>query len=106
MRRILTDAARRKQSQKRGGVRQRIRLDDVATLVPADDAPDDNLLALDDALSLLAGEDPAKAQLVKLRYFAGLTLEEASQALGISVATAKRHWIYARAWLYEKICDE
>jgi len=81
-------------------------MDDVATLAPADGAPDDDLLALDDALALLAVEDPPKAQLVKLRYFAGLTLEEAAEALGISVATAKRSWIYARAWLYGKIGGE
>ncbi len=106
MRRILTEAARRKQSQKRGGSSQRLRFEDVATVAETDEGSDGALLELDEALSLLAAEDPAKAQLVKLRYFAGLTLEEASEVLGISVATAKRHWIYARAWLYEKIGDE
>jgi RNA polymerase sigma factor (TIGR02999 family) len=106
MRRILIEGARHKQRQKRGGGRQRIQLDEAATLAPASDVSDNDLLALDDALALLATEDPRKAQLVKLRYFAGLSLEDAAQALGISVATAKRDWIYARAWLYGKLGDD
>ena len=68
-------------------------------------APDDDLLALDEALRKFAGEAPAKAELVKLHYFAGLPLEEAGRALGISHRTAKRHWAYARAWLYAAIRD-
>jgi RNA polymerase sigma factor (TIGR02999 family) len=103
MRRILIESARSKQSRKHGGPNQRIRLDDAATLLPADENSIVELLALHEALSLLEAEEPAKAQLVKLRYFAGLTLEEAAAALGISAATAKRHWIYARAWLYGKM---
>ena len=67
-------------------------------------APDD-LLALDEALRRLAAEEPGKAELVKLHYFAGLPLEEAGRALGIAHRTAKRHWAYARAWLYAAICD-
>jgi RNA polymerase sigma factor (TIGR02999 family) len=106
MRRILIEGARHKRRQKRGGDRRRIQLDEAATLAPSGDASDDDLLALDDALALLAIEDPRKAQLVKLRYFAGLTLEDAAGALGISVPTAKRDWIYARAWLYGKLGDE
>jgi RNA polymerase sigma factor (TIGR02999 family) len=106
MRRILTEAARSKRREKRGGNRRRVHLDDVATLAPVDDGSEEDLLALDEALALLAAEDPSKAQLVKLRYFAGLTLEESAQALGISVATVKRQWIYARAWLYGKLSDE
>ena len=69
------------------------------------EAPDDDLLALDEALAKLAHEEPAKAELVKLHYFAGLSLEEAGRALGVSHRTAKRHWAYARAWLYAAIRD-
>ena len=83
--------------RKHGGDRCRVELEsDVASLNPNDD-----LLALDDALARLAVERPAKAELVKLRYFAGLTLEEAAACLNISLATAKRHWVVARAWLYD-----
>ena len=103
MRRILVDAARHKSSQKRGGGYCRLNLDEAATVGPAEGGTNDDLLALDEALALLEIEEPAKAQLVKLRFFAGLTLEESAQTLGISLATAKRHWIYARAWLYGKI---
>jgi RNA polymerase sigma factor (TIGR02999 family) len=102
MRRILIDQARRKQSQKRGGGNQRVDLDAAALAAPAaEDARD--LLALDDALAQLEAEEPQKARLVKLRYFAGLSLADAAAALGISPATAKRHWIYARSWLYGKL---
>jgi RNA polymerase sigma factor (TIGR02999 family) len=101
MRRILVERARRRHTYKHGGARQRVNLEDVANADPGVDM--EHLLALDEALALLEAEDPRKAQLVKLRYFAGLTFEEAAHALGISVATAKRHWIYARAWLYGKM---
>lgn len=94
MRRILIDSARRKQAEKRGGGRVRQDLDHL----PAP-APDDELLALDEALGRLAAEDPVKARLVELRYFAGLTGEQAAAVLGISPSTADRHWAYARAWL-------
>jgi len=100
MRRILVEAARRKQRVKHGGGRKRIDLDEVPSA--ADDRPDE-LLALDDALSALAREDPAKAALVQLRYFAGLTLEEVAACQGISLATAKRRWVVARAWLYDAL---
>ena len=100
MRRILIDRAREKRSQKRGGGRKRLEIDaiDLATR-----ATPDQLLALDDALAKLAGEDPAAARLVELRYFAGLTVEEAGKALGLSTATAYRHWKYARAWLHSEL---
>jgi RNA polymerase sigma factor (TIGR02999 family) len=100
MRRILVEAARRKGRLKHGGGRRRIALEDA----PADlNRRADDLLALDDALAALAREDPAKADLVKLRYFAGLTLEEAAACRGISLATAKRHWAVARTWLYDAL---
>ena len=100
MRRILVDNARRKQTAKHGGGHRRRELDGVEV---AAGEPVDDLLALDEALTLLAAEDPAKAELVKLRYFAGLSTEEAAQVLGISVATAKRRWAYARAWLFRAV---
>jgi RNA polymerase sigma factor (TIGR02999 family) len=102
MRRILIDQARRKRRPKHGGGLGRISLDEALCL---GDAPDDDLLALDEALEQLAREEPAKAELVKLHYFAGLSLEEAGRALGISHRTAKRHWAYTRAWLYAAIRD-
>jgi RNA polymerase sigma factor (TIGR02999 family) len=101
MRRILIDRARRKRRPKHGGGRTRVSLDEALCLR---ETPDD-LLALDEALQQLARQEPAKAELVKLHYFAGLSLEEAGRALGISHRTAKRHWAYARAWLYAAICD-
>jgi RNA polymerase sigma factor (TIGR02999 family) len=100
MRRILIESARRKQSQKRGGHRQRLTLDSGA-LVSSE--PDEDVLALDEALRRLESEQPVKAQLVKLRYFAGLTQAQAAQSLGISVTTADRYWAYARAWLHQEI---
>jgi RNA polymerase sigma factor (TIGR02999 family) len=98
MRRILIDRARRKQTQKRGGGMRRQDLDAVAA--PEDD---DELLALDEALERLAAKDPEKARLVELRYFAGLTGEQAAEVLGISPSTADRHWAYARAWLQAEV---
>jgi RNA polymerase sigma factor (TIGR02999 family) len=100
MRRILVDKARRKRTDKHGGKHQRQDLDDLELVAPA---PSEDLLALDEALTRLAAEDPAKAELVKLRYFAGLTIEESANALGISSATAKRRWAFARAWLFHQI---
>ena len=103
MRRILVDNARRKQSKKHGGDFQRQPLTDQA----AEDAPSQSdVIAISDALEKLAAEDPAKAELVKLRYFAGLTLPEIAEMLGISRATASRYWTYAKAWLYEEIFGE
>jgi RNA polymerase sigma factor (TIGR02999 family) len=100
MRRILVDSARHRQSLKRGGGRQKVDLEGVEVAL---DAESDDLIALDEALSQLAEEDPAKAKLVQLRYFAGLTIEQAAEALDMSVSTAKRHWAYAKAWLYGRI---
>ena len=100
MRRILVERARRKSSRKHGGQHVRVNLDDAPSL---SDQPADDLPALDDALTLLAAEDPVKAELVKLRYFAGLTIEQAAEALGISRATADRYWAYAKVWLFRAI---
>jgi RNA polymerase sigma factor (TIGR02999 family) len=100
MRRILIDNARRKNAERHGGGRQRV---DVLEIDLAAPAPDDELLAVNEALERFAALDKRKAELVKLRYFAGLTLEEAAGALGISVATAKRWWTFARAWLFVQI---
>lgn len=100
MRRILIDNARRKQCEKHGGGLRRRGLDEVPLF---SGSAHDDVLALDEALTRFAAEDPAKAELVKLRYFAGLSIEDAARVLGISTATAKRHWAYARAWLYRAI---
>jgi RNA polymerase sigma factor (TIGR02999 family) len=100
MRRILIEKARRKQRQKRGGRRPHvdIELDDIASPIP-----DEDLLALDEAMSRLAEADPIRAKLVQLRFYAGLSNDEAAKILGISGATAKRYWRYARAWLHREI---
>ena len=98
MRRILVDNARAKQAEKRGGGRPRELLEDVAAPLP-----DEELLALDDALRKLAAEDPLKAQLVELRYFGGLTGDEAAEVVGISPSSADRHWAFARAWLQAEV---
>ena len=98
MRRILVDHARRKRRLKRGGDRQRISLEDAAQGIEMK-IPVDELLDLDEALDRLARQDERKANLVKLRCFAGLTVEEAAKALGVSCSTADEHWAYARAWL-------
>ena len=100
MRRILIDNARRKQAEKRGGQLKRVDLD---ALELADHPASDKLLAMDDALIGLAARDRVKAELVKLRYFGGLTTQEAASILGISTATADRYWAYARAWLQNEI---
>jgi RNA polymerase sigma factor (TIGR02999 family) len=96
MRRILIESARRKARVKRGGGVRRMDLDadDLATY-----APPDALLVIDDAITALAAEDPRAAELVKLRYFAGLSVEEAAELIGLSRSTAYEHWSYARAWL-------
>ena len=105
MRRVLIEQARSKHRQKRGGGALRISLEAAATLTLGDESADDDLLALDAALTQLEAEAPEKAQVVKLRYFAGLTLEQTAVSLGISLATVKRHWVYARAWLYGALHD-
>ena len=100
MRRILVEAARRKRTEKHGGGRRRVKLPDV----PAEpEVADEQLLALDEALTRLAAEDPVAARVVELRHFAGLSIEEAATALGLSRASAYRHWTYARAWLKDAI---
>jgi RNA polymerase sigma factor (TIGR02999 family) len=100
MRRILVESARRKKAQKRGGARKRVELAD-ADLV-SHSSPE-SFLMMDDALSRLAQEDPDAASVAKLRLFTGLSVEDASKALGISRATAFRHWTYARAWLQAQL---
>ncbi len=101
--RILIDQARHKHSAKRGGTRKRVPLDELAPLLAPEGEPGEDLIALDEALQQLEAEDPIKAQLVKLRYFTGASLEESARMLGISAATAKRHWVYARSWLFGKL---
>jgi RNA polymerase sigma factor (TIGR02999 family) len=103
MRRILIEKARRKNTLKLGRDRVRVDLDVACSL--AANSPTTDLLALDEALTRLSAKAPAKAELVKLRYFVGCTMSEAADALGISVATAERHWAYARSWLYAELSD-
>lgn len=100
MRRILVDNARRKRARRHGGDHKRTEMPEIASAVQEGE---DNVLLVNDALNQFARLDPDKAELVKLRYFVGMTLEEAAQALGISERTAKRHWAFARAWLQEEI---
>jgi RNA polymerase sigma factor (TIGR02999 family) len=102
MRRILIDSARRKQALRHGGGQQRVSLDELELVAAANET---ELLSVHEALERLAAQDKVKAELVKLRYFAGLTIEEAAEVLGISEPTAKRYWAYARAWLYRAITE-
>lgn len=102
MRRILIEAARRKHGPRRGGGRKRVAVDLDRLSATADDPI---LLDLDEALDTLAAESPARAELVKLRFFAGLTVPEAAAVLGVSVATGERYWAYARARLYSMLAD-
>jgi RNA polymerase sigma factor (TIGR02999 family) len=103
MRRILIDHARQKRRIRHGGDRERVPLSEVEV---AAEAPADQLLALDEALDRFAAVDPVKAELVKLRFFAGLSEEEAAAALGMARATASRHWTYARAWLINALDEK
>jgi RNA polymerase sigma factor (TIGR02999 family) len=98
MRRILIDHARGKRRARRGGGRKRVELRDIEAVA---ETAGDELLALDEALARLQAVDPRRAELVRLRFFAGLTSEQAAELLGISRATADRHWAFARAWLYD-----
>jgi RNA polymerase sigma factor (TIGR02999 family) len=100
MRRVLIDSARRKQAQKRGACLERVDLDEVDVAVRTNDT---TLLRIDDALAKLALEDPPSAELVKLRFYAGLTNEQAAEALGVSERSVKRYWAFARAWLYDEL---
>jgi RNA polymerase sigma factor (TIGR02999 family) len=101
MRRILVESARRKQAVRHGGGRERLDLDEALSLPE----PRQDLLALDEALARLAEKQPLKAELVKLRFFAGLTMPEAARALDISLATTERYWTFARSWLYAELAD-
>lgn len=103
MRRILVDNAHRKKTRKRGGDRRRVELSHID---PAVSPPDDDLVALDEALDRLAETDPRAAELVKLRYFAGLTNNQAAEVLGISPRTADSVWAYAKVWLHERIVGD
>jgi RNA polymerase sigma factor (TIGR02999 family) len=100
MRRILIDKARRKRALRHGGGQQLIDLDDVDVASPTDD---DQLLAINDALDKLAAQNKLEAELVKLRYFVGLSLEEAAEVLGVSARTADNYWAHARAWLFREL---
>lgn len=104
MRRILVENARKKRSLKRGGGQKRVELDDVSM---QRDSPgkEDELLGIHEAIEKLGAEDPAKAILVKLRYFCGMSIQEAADAMGISRATACRYWTYAKTWLYCELQD-
>jgi RNA polymerase sigma factor (TIGR02999 family) len=103
MRRILIDQARRKHRVRHGGSRHRVPLQEADLRV---DLPEDDFLALDEALTRLAAFDPIKADLVKLRYFTGLSVEEAAAVLGLSRATASRFWTFARAWLIDALDEK
>ncbi len=100
MRHILVDSARRKRAARHGGGQARVNIDAVEI---ASQATDDEVLAVHEVLDKLAAEDPQKAELAKLHYLVGMTFEETAEVLGISVTTAKRHWAYARAWLYAEL---
>lgn len=102
MRRILIESARRKRRLKHGDGQRRVDLDSGCAI---GEAPSVDVLALDEALAKLAASEPAKAEVVKLRFFAGLTMPEVAAALGISLATAERHWTFARSWLYAELDD-
>lgn len=100
MRRILVDNARRKKAQRHGGGQQRAEMPDIASEAGQNE---DNVLLVNDALEKFSEIDPEKAELVKLRYFVGMTIEQAAESMGISERSAKRHWAFARAWLQEEI---
>ena len=100
MRCILIDRARRKQTRRHGGGTARLELDEFEIAAPA---PDDQLVVVNDALTRLAAAHPAQAEVVKLRYFVGLTNEEVAQLLGLSVSTVKNYWNFSRAWLFSEI---
>jgi RNA polymerase sigma factor (TIGR02999 family) len=103
MRRILIDRARRRQTRRHGGQHERVELQETRLAAPAED---DQLLAVDEALEKLSHEHPVQAQVVKLRYFGGMTNEEIAQALDLSVSTVKNYWTFARAWLFDAIRNQ
>lgn len=100
MRRILIDRARRRQTRRHGGRHEHVELEESALAAPA---ADDQLLAMDEALERLAGLFPTRAQVVKLRYYGGMTNEEIARALNLSVSTVGNYWVFARAWLFDAI---
>jgi RNA polymerase sigma factor (TIGR02999 family) len=102
MRRILIDAARRRQAERHGAGLERVDLNDPALEIAAPET-DDELMFVHEVLDRLARQDPRKADVVKLRYFAGLTLEEAAEVLGVSPITAQRDWAYARTWIFAEM---
>ncbi len=103
MRRLIVENARSKKRRKHGGDRRCLSLEMAESVV---EAPSEDLLALDEALTRLTAHDPVNPEVVKLRFFAGLTMREVAQTLGISIATADRHWTYARSWLYAELAGE
>jgi RNA polymerase sigma factor (TIGR02999 family) len=103
MRRLLVENARRKKREKHGGGRQRVELELVEPLLQG---PSEDLLALDEALTRLTAHDPVKAEVVKLRFFAGLTMPEIARSLDLSLATVERYWTFARTWLYAEMADD
>ena len=103
MRRILVEHARRKKRHKHGGPRRRLSLEAAESLA---EAPSEDLAAIDEALTRLTTHEPVKAEVVKLRFFAGLTMPEVARSLELSLATAERYWTYARLWLYAELTDE
>lgn len=105
MRRILIDHARRKQAARRGGGAEHIDLNQTGFELGAEIADNDDLLLLNDALDLLTAQDPRRAEMVKQRYFAGLSLEEIADVQNVSLRTVKRDWTYARAWLFAKVAE-
>ncbi len=106
MRRILVEQARKKARLKRGGNRQRIDQNDSELAMAGPDSTETDILVLDEALTKLAEQHPEKARLVQLRYFAGLTVDQAAEVMGVSPATADRHWAYARVWLLREMSAE
>lgn len=103
MRRILIDRARRRQTQRHGGQYERVELQEAGLAAPAED---EQLLAMDEALEKLSLEHSVQAQVVKLKYFGGMTNEEVAQALDLSVSTVKNYWIFARAWLFDAMRNQ
>src|SRR5262249_6689542 len=103
MRRLLVENARRKSRRKHGGGRKRVELEAAESLVPA---PSEDLLALDEALTRLTAHNPLRAEVVKLRFFACLTMPEIARSLDLSLATVERYWTYARTWLYAELADD
>src|SRR4051794_34344799 len=103
MRRLLVENARKKKRHKHGGDRRRVSLETAESVAPG---PPEDLLAVDEALTRLTAHDPIKAEVVKLRFFAGLSMPEIAQSLGLSLATVERYWTYSRTWLYAELSDQ